>query len=226
MDLSNKKIISIGGGCFSNILLTRLNKLTGYDIRVPGPIDNLRSQHGILGSLKLFDKSLEEQLLGKNAKPYIYKKADGKKPYDECDEEFKFEDFVIIHNDWSTDKYKEGLKNRFNNFYDFYEKSKKDGNYLFIYTLCEFDNKSIGELNTIKEHLKKLGILDKTIFIGEEIAKQPVENFELSNQVNWPNFNFENWKKIFEDKYMIIPNSNYYDLAAKTFLEILKTLKY
>lgn len=222
MKLEDTKFISFGGGCFSNILLTRLDKLTGYNIRTAGPIDNLRSIHGIVGSLKLFDKSLEEQLIGAGANPLITNKKDGKKAYDECEQEFKFEDFAIIHNDWRTQKCKDELKRRFNNFYEFVKNAEDNSNYHFLYTLCEFDNRSIEELNAIKDILIELGIYDKCIFVGTEIAAQPIETYTLSNQVNWPNFNFENWKAVFGDKYIVITDSNYYDLAAEKFLNILK----
>lgn len=224
MELEGKKFISIGGGCFSNILLTRLDKLTNQSIRVAGPIDNLRSIHGIIGSLNLFNRSLEEQLLGKNANPIITVKKDGKKAYDECDKEFKFKDFAIIHNDWTSDKCRNELKKRFNNFYNFYEKSKTDNNYWFIYTLCEFDKRAVEEVKEIRLKLKELGILDRLIIIGEQPTFESKENVKPNNELGWPNFDFPEWKEVFGEQYIVIDEANYYDLAAEKFLRFLKNI--
>ena len=224
MDLSNKKFISIGGGCFSNILLTRLDKLTNQSIRVAGPIDNLRSIHGILGSLHLFDGSLEEELLGPNANPIITTKKDGKKAFDEVDKEFKFKNFAIIHNDWTSEKCKTELKRRFDNFYDFYEKSKTDNNYWFVYTLCEFDKHNVEEVKEIQSKLNELGILDRLIIIGEQPTFELKENVKPNNELGWPKFDFQEWKEVFGERYIVIDEANYYDLAAEKFLNVLKRI--
>lgn len=221
MKLEDTKFISFGGGCFSNILLTRLDKLTGLNIRVAGPIDNLRSIHGISGSLKLFDGSLEEQIIGENAKYVVSIKKNGQQSFDECNKDFTFEDFVIVHNDYETDKCKKELKRRFDNFNNFLLESKSNPNYWFIYTLCEYDNKSVEELYAIKDTLKNIGILDRCIFIGDEIAKNPVGSYTKSNQVNWPEYNFQNWKTVFGNRYIVITDSDYYDYAAVKFYSAL-----
>lgn len=224
MNLAETKIISMGGGCFSNILLVKLNHLTGLSIRVPGPIDNLRSVYGIDGSLHLFDKSLEQELLSENAEYREIKKAKGKQSYDEVDIEFAFKNFVIVHNDYRTEKYKKGLKQRFENFYDFYEKSLNNDNYLYIYTLCQYDRKSLGHLYNIKHKLEKLGILDKILFIGTAVAPVPLEGQKISNMGKWPDYNWPEWQEVFGDRYIVLRNCDYYDTATKLFLEKLQKL--
>lgn len=218
------KMISIGGGCYSNILLTRLDKLTGLNIRVPGPIDNLRSLHGIEGSLKLFDGSLQEQLLGENASFQIEKKKAGKQSFDEVDFNFVFEDFAIIHNDYRKEKYKANLKTRFENLKAFYQEAKTNPNYFFLYTLCQFDRKSIGRLKIIKQKFQELGIDNKIIFVGTSIAPVKLENETKSNTENWPDFNWPEWTEVFGKNYIILRNCDYYDLGAKLFLTKLKEL--
>jgi len=174
MKWSDLKLMAIGGNCASMYLL-------GGDKRIHGPFDNIVVEK--VNALKLlFENKYLEYI--KNSQ---CTKIDTPHPKEG---EPKFSSIfdcgvTIIHNDPKTDRYLETLQVRINNFNAFYKNLST--NYFFIFVLNQrttyYGTKQLRGtlLVDILEYLKSIKLLDKTIFIGTEEAKDVTDPWTYYN---------------------------------------------
>ena len=157
------KLIALGGNCVSMYLL-------GGDKRIRGPFDNIVIEK--VEALKLLFENKYLDYIKNNScikidTPHPMKGEPKFSSQFNCG-------VTIIHNDPKTNRYLETLQIRINNFNNFYKNISE--NCFFIFVLNQrttyYGTKQLRGtlLIDILEYLKKLNLLNKTIFIGTEEA--------------------------------------------------------
>lgn len=204
--------MSIGACCTSLFFMKNLN------LRIPGPVDNLRGDD-LSSCIKLLNGDFYNSIVN-NTYLFLDEKWEG---INIC----KFDGFDMIHNDFHLNKTKYELLKRYNNLLQYLEKSKTNKEMFFVLSYRDVDSEYLNKdtISNIENNLPEY-IKNRLIVILEtEIGGQCAENFPdigyytkfytpyyiMRDDKNTLKDQFNNWWKLNKINYEI-RNKCKYDL--------------
>lgn len=216
------------GGCCSDIWILGKH-------RTPGPVDNLLSLNGISNISLILEKGLEDEFFKSSpirselSEAYVsndpfFKTVDLKDAESRfCKFRTDFPHFSMLHNDWALERTQEIIKERIQTLYNFIDEVKDNPNYYLCYCLCakDFSDDIYDEAHFKKTEfknaiklLKKLGLWEKTIIIGNKKTK-----FNSADKMSFQ-FHSDSAKKIAGKNYCEIHNLGFKPIQGWSMAEV------
>ena len=213
-------IMGLGGLCWTGAILKRIPTSKYYKC----PTYNIRHQKGIELVKYLFNGQFID-IINKGECKKVEKLDSEKYPYDtNGDYKYEFQDYVLIHDNYD-EKFLGKTHDLYDGFLRFLELHKEHPNYIFVYG-CNMHDKNYTdeELYEIKSELSKYINLERFFIIGS-ISEPSIKHgdmYEGRPVRHKYNYNNDNFKTVFCDRYIELYPANVFCLCAENLEKIIR----